>query len=260
MSTINPAGTISDWQTNTTGFYPSGSSAPITVYPGYTYQFKAKTTVDGYSDPYGNPDSNYCYFKLTNQQGALSGDFRVFGNIKSLLDPIQSNYQSTTAKTTEVWYTYDRMFYGQTALKSARQLILRSTDPQLGAYREMFRGCTNLEAACTSQTSFPTLDAGNSKLYESMFYGCTSLTTAPTLRNISTGLGTDMYKQMFYNCTNLNKVVWLLTANAPNATYCSNWLCCVASTGTFIKSSSATWSTPSRSASTIPANWTITTQ
>ena len=256
--TIDDVGFISDWQTDTTGFYPSGSFAPITVYPGYTYQFKAKTTVDSYSDPYGDPDSNYCYFKLTNQQGALSGDFRVFGNIKSLLDPIQSNYQSSTAQTTEDWYTYNRMFYGQTALKSARQLILRSTDPRLGAYREMFRGCTNLEAACTSRTSFPEA-SGNNKLYESMFYGCSSLTNAPTLRNVTDGPYADTYKQMFYNCTNLNKVTWLLTANAPNSTYCSNWLYGVASTGQFVKSSDATWSTPSRSASTIPANWTITT-
>ena len=61
---------------------------------------------------------------------------------------------------------------------------------------------------------------------------------------------------MFANCTNLNYIKALFTTT-PGTSYTSNWVSGVASTGTFVKNSAATWTT--RGVNGIPNNWTIET-
>ena len=111
----------------------------------------------------------------------------------------------------------------------------------------MFYVCTNLVNA-------PVLPATTlaSSCYIGMFQGCTSLTTAPELP--ATTLANNCYQQMFYDCTNLNYIKCLATdISASNCL--SNWVYNVASTGTFVKNSAATWNVTGLNG--IPTGWTV---
>lgn len=87
--------------------------------------------------------------------------------------------------------------------------------------------------------------------YDNMFDKCSSLTTAPTLP--ATTLTEACYRSMFYGCSNLNYIKCLATD--ISATDCtSDWVNGVAATGTFVKTSSTSWST---GISGIPSGWTV---
>ena len=87
-----------------------------------------------------------------------------------------------------------------------------------------------------------------------MFRGCTSLTTAPVLP--ATTLTLSCYSHMFYGCTNLNYIKCLATDKS--AIECTNsWVTNVASSGTFVKNSAASWTTGDDG---IPSGWTVTNQ
>jgi hypothetical protein len=87
-----------------------------------------------------------------------------------------------------------------------------------------------------------------------MFYECTSLTTAPELP--ATTLTESCYENMFYGCTNLKYIKALFTTT-PSNTYTSNWVKNVASTGTFVKNTAATWNVTRSNG--IPEGWTVET-
>jgi hypothetical protein len=91
-----------------------------------------------------------------------------------------------------------------------------------------------------------------------MFYGCTNLTTAPVLP--ATTLASNCYTNMFNGCTSLNYIKAMFTTtpsgSSPNY-YTSNWVDGVASSGTFVKNSAATWTTTGTSG--IPTGWTVQT-
>jgi hypothetical protein len=61
---------------------------------------------------------------------------------------------------------------------------------------------------------------------------------------------------MFNGCTNLNYIKALFTTT-PSTSYTWNWVQGVASTGTFVKSTSATWTTTGVNG--IPTGWTVET-
>ena len=83
-----------------------------------------------------------------------------------------------------------------------------------------------------------------------MFSGCTSLTTAPELP--ATTLATSCYAYMFDDCSSLNYIKCLAINFGSYST--DDWVTGVSSTGTFVKASSASWST---GASGIPSGWTV---
>lgn len=88
-----------------------------------------------------------------------------------------------------------------------------------------------------------------------MFKGCTSLTTAPELP--ATTLASSCYSNMFCKCTSLNYIKMLATdISAYNCL--SNWVYGVSATGTFVKSSSATWNAVGKSG--VPSGWTVITE
>ena len=169
---------------------------------------------------------------------------------------------------------YGSMFQGCTSLTTAPELP--ATELKGVCYQQMFRGCSSLTTApelpatkletgcyndmfrnCASLTTAPELPATtlSTNCYSGMFYGCTSLTTAPELP--ATELAGDCYLNMFSGCTKLNYVKANFTTE-PSSKYTSYWLDGVASTGTFVANSSATWTTSiSRNESTVPAGWTI---
>ena len=88
-----------------------------------------------------------------------------------------------------------------------------------------------------------------------MFSTCRSLTTAPELP--ATTLASGCYYQMFYECESLNYIKML--ANDISARDCLyNWVYDVSATGTFVKSSSATWDVTGVSG--VPSGWTVITE
>ena len=171
--------------------------------------------------------------------------------------------------TTLAKLCYYYMFKGCTSLTSAP--ALSATTLTYRCYYYMFNGCTSLTTApelpastlaegcyysmfygCTSLTSAPALPATTlaTECYKSMFSGCTSLTTAPVLP--ATILTADCYNNMFYNCSSLNYIKALFVTT-PGSSYTTNWVYGVANSGTFVKSSKATWNN-AFNASCIPLN------
>lgn len=170
---------------------------------------------------------------------------------------------------------YNGMFQGCTSLTTAP--ALPATTLTDNCYYSMFSGCTNLTQApalpattlgnycyfdmfnnCTKLTQAPALPATTltRSCYYGMFAGCTSLTTAPELP--ATTLTSYCYGSMFSGCSKLNYIYAGLTTT-PGISYTSNWLAGVASSGTFVVNSTASWwHSIAPGPSTIPVNWTIT--
>ena len=150
----------------------------------------------------------------------------------------------TLPATTLVSSCYSSMFKECTSLVSAP--IISATKLAVGCCASMFRGCTAL-------TNAPVLYATTliSNCYSQMFYLCTSLTRAPELH--ASTLVANCYNEMFFGCTSLNYIKCLATKNL-NSGYSTKWVYNVASEGTFIKASGASW--PS-GVNGIPSGWTV---
>ena len=227
----------------------------------YTFKMSGKIKATGNVTSLNNeigcdiPMSNFCYYKL----------FYGCYNCTSL----------TTAPelpaTNLAESCYSSMFNGCTSLTTAPELP--ATNLAKSCYNSMFRGCTSLTTApelpatnlaiqcyfymfynCTSLTTAPELPATN--LAEScyMFNGCTSLTTAPELP--ATNLAIECYSSMFNGCKKLSYIKALFLTS-PSNTYTGNWVSGVASAGTFVKNSEATWTVTGVNA--VPNGWTIET-
>ena len=143
---------------------------------------------------------------------------------------------------------YDNMFGGCTSLVNAPSVLPATTLTDY-CYFSMFEGCTSLVAA-------PELPATTlaDYCYSGMFYGCTSLTAAPELP--ATTLVENCYLYMFDACTNLNHIKAMFTTT-PSSIYTQSWLSGVATSGTFVKNSAATWNVTG--ANGIPTGWTVET-
>ena len=149
--------------------------------------------------------------------------------------------------TTLADYCYSYMFYGCTSLTTTPELP--ATTLASYCYYSMFYGCTRL-------TTAPALPATTlaDYCYSYMFRNCTSLTIAPALP--ATTLASYCYYYMFYGCTSLNYIKAMFTTT-PSTSYTDNWVSGVASTGTFVKNSAATWTTTGVNG--IPTGWTVET-
>ena len=147
-----------------------------------------------------------------------SGNYNIGGNIMSLL--YGDNHQEYTSFSSK--FNLCRLFYNNTNLVNAENLILPAT---------------TLTESC----------------YYRMFYNCSALTTAPALP--ATTLVSNCYNNMFGDCTNLNSVTTYATdISAINCL--NNWLAAVSATGDFYNLGGATY--PS-GVSGIPSGWTIHT-
>ena len=150
--------------------------------------------------------------------------------------------------TTLANYCYSTMFSGCTSLTTAPELP--ATTLAESCYYKMFSGCTNLKSA-------PKLPATKLVIqcYYSMFSGCKSLTTAPDLP--AQTLAIRCYNFMFDNCSSLNYIKMLATD--ISASDClGSWVFGVSTTGTFVKSSSATWNKVGNSG--VPKDWNVITE
>ena len=125
---------------------------------------------------------------------------------------------------------------------------------QVYNFSYLFSKCSFLNIDENNKLLLPAATLAN-RCYYYMFQGCASLTTAPELP--ATTLATYCYSFMFQECTSLNYIKAMFTTT-PN-TYCmDNWVDGVASSGTFVKNSAATW-TSECGVSTYPCNWTVET-
>ena len=124
---------------------------------------------------------------------SATANFNIQGNIMSLLfgDDF-TNKTDLTGKN----YAFYNLFYQNTNIKSAKNLILPATTLANWCYYSMFDGCTSLVNA----PELPAETLAN-YCYDSMFLGCTSLTTAPNLP--ATTLAEYCYDEMFTGCTSL---------------------------------------------------------
>lgn len=143
---------------------------------------------------------------------------------------------------------YQNMFYGCTSLTTAP--ALPATTLADGCYSGMFEGCTSLATA----PELPATTLAYSCYYQ-MFTRCTSLVAAPELP--ATTLVNMCYNTMFSGCTSLNYIKAMFTTT-PSTDYTSSWVYNVASTGTFVKNSEATWDVSG--AEGIPEGWTVVTE
>ena len=153
-------------------------------------------------------------------------------------------------------YAFYRLFRNCTNLIEVSDNFLPATTLATYCYRYMFQSCTGL-------TKVPNLPATTLQqyCYQYMFTGCSAITTAPTLP--ATTLQRYCYQYMFQNCSKLNYIKAMFTtdpgsSNSTNqARYTYNWVSGVASSGTFVKNSSATWSRTGAHA--VPSGWTTQT-
>lgn len=191
----------------------------------------------------------------------------VSGIVETLLD------WETEIPSYKTDFVFGRLFYNQTALRSAKGLVFSSSNITRYAYYSMFYRCTNLLdgpeslpatltgtyncyqmfEGCSRLTTAPDLPATTLTdfCYERMFYGCRSLTAAPELP--ATTLVQECYYYMFCGCTKLNYIKCRAKVTASRAT--SFWLYNVATSGTFYGYSEYKWT--SGSGSTIPSGWTF---
>ena len=206
-----------------------------------------------------------------------SGAAAVEGNIMSLL--YGDNFTEQTVIPNN--FNLRKLFSGATNITSAENLVLPATTVKKQCYSQMFQDCTNLVTApkvigssamtwsgdycwsdmfhgCTSLVNAPQLPATTlgTQCYWYMFEGCTALETAPVLP--ATTLNNQCYNGMFKGCSNLNYIKAMFTT-APSPTYTNSWVSGVASSGTFVKNSAATW-TVNCGIATVPCNWNVITE
>ena len=204
-------------------------------------------------------ESNSWFNKLTG-----TSQFKVSGNIASLV-----GFSETLPE-----HCFRRLFYNSSTIIDAGELDLPwntlstecytgmfysctnlTTGPSLPAttladycYQYMFRGCSSLTKA---QRILPatTLVTG---CYYWMFGGCSVLETAPELPALS--LVSNCYYNLFGGCRALNYIKAMFTST-PGSGYTNSWVYNVSANGTFIKNSTATWTTSGQSG--IPSGWTV---
>ena len=201
-----------------------------------------------------------------------TGQYSVEGNVMSIYD--QSGFRTrTTFDNNNDRFSF--MFAYCSGLTSAENLVLPVTALTDWCYQGMFNGCYSLTSApelpattlasncyngmfmdCSSLTTAPVLPATTlaESCYGSMFSYCTTLTTAPELP--ATILAEGCYYDMFNGCSSLNYIKCLATNISANGST-SYWVSGVASTGTFVKPSSADWSSKTGYGNGIPENWTV---
>ena len=165
-----------------------------------------------------------------------------------------------------------RLFYQQTALRSAENLRFEAMSNSESCYQAMFNGCSNLLSApelpatklgyspyrsmfggCTSLIKAPSILPAitiGAWAYGYMFNGCTSLVNAPELP--AETLVNSCYNGMFRGCTSLKTIRCHAKKSATDATYL--WLDGVKTAGTFYGHSEYGWSS---GASGIPTTWTF---
>lgn len=187
---------------------------------------------------------------LISCSDTLTGEYTFYCFFKNSTNLINAENLSLPASTL-VNNCYNQMFRGCTSLTKAPELP--ATTLANVCYEYMFYGCSSLE---TAPSTLPATTLANG-CYRAMFQNCTSLTTAPELPNFTfSGSVVQPCIYMFNGCSSLNYIKAMFTIT-PNSDTFYNWVQGVASSGTFIKNSAATWNVTGNNG--IPSGWTVET-
>ena len=172
---------------------------------------------------YGNGTSTPVYYSDSDKariKGSGAGfTCKAYGNIMSLLDETDFATMTTLPDNESI---FCELFYYNTTLTDASDLLLPATTLADFCYNEMFKNCS-------------------------------ALTAAPELP--ATTLATGCYWGIFRNCPNLNSVKCFATSGINENGSTDDWLNGVAATGTLYIASGtgATWPA---GANGIPSGWT----
>lgn len=172
----------------------------------------------------------------------IDGAFEVYGNPFSLSN--RNSFETATLKLNH----FKLLFWKCKGMVSARNLALTATALATGCYEDMFADCTSLT---TAPKVLPATTLAE-RCYYGMFSGCTSLTAAPTI--CATTMASNACAIMFERCSSLNYIKAMFIT-PPSETYTYSWVAGVASSGTFVKNSAATWTTTGVNG--VPIGWTI---
>ena len=216
-----------DWHIVVNGdFTPS-------IRKGQTISFKATLT------PINKPSiqQGIGRFEITKQ-------CNVLGNVMSL---IWGDKASAHISLGNAPYTFGYLFR-DCAIVDASRMTLPASELTDYCYYYMFYGCYELISA-------PALPAMTMKMgcYNGMFLNCKNLINAPELPALTTA--SDCYRSIFCNCSSLSYIKAMFTNDPTRTTTLRDWVNGVASTGTFVKNSAATWD--NLGANGVPYNWTI---
>jgi hypothetical protein len=206
------------------------SGASVTINDGNDFNVGDK--VEFYGD--GTNITAYSNTVITTQIKGGTANFKVYGNIMSLVDETGFATATTLAATS----TFYQFFEGSTQVIDASGLILPVT--VYNCYSEMFKHCTNLTKApkelpaetlamccysgmfegCSQLTTTPKLPAETlaQQCYQAMFYGCTNLTNAYVKAAFKTGSPYYECDHMFYGCTAPGAVIHTTSANKTSWT------------------------------------------
>jgi len=216
--------------------FTAGSTTVTLANVGDRVCFRGTNTTWGYGS-----NNNRNRFSFT-------GQVAISGNINSLLDTYNYNTLLNLSSGRDRVFQY--LFYGDTSLVDAENLVLPATAIGGWAYCNMFEGCSNLTKA-PKELPATTLSSTN-WIYSGMFMGCTSLTKSPYIK--ATSFPNNSCVQMFDGCTSLNEIKINYTGGFGTGIF-NNWVRGVAATGTFYYNGSTT----TTGTSYIPSGWTITT-
>lgn len=124
--------------------------------------------------------------------------FKVYGNVMSLLygDDFVNNSEFASGST----HNLAGLFYQNTYLVDASNLILPALYARENCYNGMFRGCTSL----TSGPKILPATLLNSSAYSSMFEGCINLLESPEI--CATTLNGDQNMQKMFCMNRSNKI------------------------------------------------------
>lgn len=144
---------------------------------------------------------------------------KIGGNIMSLLAGSNFDGTETTISTARA---FQKLFYGDTMLTDAGNLLMPASTISQYCYANTFYMCTNMTAAPAMLPS-TTLQP---YCYSGMFVGCSSLTTAPELP--ASDLKQFCYSGMFSACTSLAKITvnfeaWPTNSDPTDTDYRATW-------------------------------------
>ena len=230
------------------------SDSTITLHKGDQIFFRVKNytgSADAILNWSGQP------ITVTKPSEETNGYFSVGGDITSLM--VGDRYQQEGPGLTGVILT--NLFKNKSNLIDASALIIPMTDLKNSALKNMFQGCSNLEAP-PRELPAKTLVGSVVECYRDMFSGCTKITQSPNI--MATDISSDSFKYMFNGCTNL-KVIRMMSKTWTSGAF-TDWVDGVAAEGTIYVNAANTDllgtnppTTAQRGTSAIPTGWNIET-
>lgn len=150
----------------------------------------------------------------------IRGVSKVGGNIMSLM--YGSNFVGTeTSFPSGASTRFYNLFYNNTNLKSAEDLLLPATSTDNSCYMGMFKECTNLESGPVELPA-TTLSP---YCYAEMFYNCRKLTDTPVVLPATT-VADYCYQLMFAYCYHITSTPELPATTLAEGCYDSMFYLC----------------------------------